>query len=150
MAVRAATAADEPAWREMWQAYCDFYEVVISERVTATTWTRILDPTAAVEGLIAVDAGDRQVGFANFFAHPNTWSDRPICYLEDLFVRPQTRGTGAGRALIEHLSALCRERDWPSLYWQTRENNTVARRLYDRLGQRDDFVRYSLKTIHGV
>jgi GNAT superfamily N-acetyltransferase len=65
-----------------------------------------------------------------------------VCYLEDIFVAPQTRGKGAGRALIERLAALGREAGWRRVYWHTHENNFRARRLYDQVVERTDYVRY--------
>jgi GNAT superfamily N-acetyltransferase len=76
--------------------------------------------------------------------HPGSWTLQPICYLEDLFVDPQARGRGIGRALIDDLVALARARGWSRLYWHTKASNETARRLYDRYVAADDFVRYRL------
>ncbi len=98
-----------------------------------------------MHGLLAVDAasGDA-LGFAHYVVHPFTWSPRDACYLEDLFVTPAARLRGVGRALIDDLLARGEQAGWGRLYWMTRENNAVARRLYDSLAQRDDFVRYAI------
>jgi GNAT superfamily N-acetyltransferase len=129
----------------MWEAYCAFYETDVPPRVTAATWARILDPASAVNAAIACAGNGGAVGFANYVVHPYTWSERPACYLEDLFVAPEARGRGVGHALIEHLLELGRSSGWGRLYWMTREDNRDARRLYARFGERDDFVRYVLK-----
>jgi GNAT superfamily N-acetyltransferase len=141
LAVRPARADDEAAWREMWKGYCDFYEEVVEEPVTAATWERLLDPDWPMGALVAVD-GDELVGFANYVVHPRTWSREPVCYLEDLFVRPAARGRGAGRALIERLLELGRAQGWVHVYWHTRRDNATARALYDSFRPADDFVRY--------
>lgn len=141
VAVRPAEAGDEPVWREMWKGYCDFYEEVVEEPVTAATWERLLDPGWPMGALVAVD-GDEPVGFANYVVHPRTWSCEPVCYLEDLFVTPAARGRGAGRALIERLVQMGREQGWAHVYWHTRESNAPARALYDSFTPADDFVRY--------
>ena len=73
----------------------------------------------------------------------HTWSLRPVCYLEDLFVATAARGEGAGRALIEALVTLGREYGWRRAYWHTHENN--ERTLYDRLAERTDYVRYDIE-----
>ena len=67
--------------------------------VTASTWQRLLDPETPVEGLVAV-RDDEVIGFVNYVVHPSTWAIADSCYLEDLFVSPAARGSGAGRALI--------------------------------------------------
>jgi GNAT superfamily N-acetyltransferase len=141
--VRDIQAADRRAWRELWRGYCDFYEVSVPDATTEATWRRILDPGSAIFALVAVDAATNEVaGFANYVVHPYTWSEQPACYLEDLFVRPEVRGGGAGGALIRRLIDRARENTWARVYWMTREDNAVARRLYDRFCERDDFVRY--------
>ncbi len=55
--------------------------------------------------------------------HAGTWTEQPICYLEDLFVDPALRGKGIGEALIDDLIAQAKEHGWSRLYWHTRENN---------------------------
>lgn len=139
--VRAASAADEPRWRELWAGYNAFYEAAVPEPITQATWRRILDPAIPILGRVAVADG-RVVGFSNSVLHESTWAPAPICYLEDLFVDPVMRGKGAGRLLLQDLVELARQRGWPTLYWHTRGNNTTARRLYDTFTPADDFVRY--------
>ncbi len=127
----------------MWDEYCAFYEVRVPEMVTQTTWQRILDSKSPVCGIIAAHDG-KALGFANYVLHPHTWSEKTLCYLEDLYVRPETRSRGVGHGLIAHLIALGRERDWGRVYWHTQANNAVARRLYDRFKAADDYVRYTV------
>jgi GNAT superfamily N-acetyltransferase len=133
----------------MWSQYNAFYETAIPEAVTRTTWERLIE-ARSMHGLIAEEAGSGALlGFANYVIHPYTWSERQACYLEDLFVRPAARGRGVGRALIEWLGGLALQHGFDRLYWMTREGNAAARRLYDRLGERDDFIRYEMKLANG-
>jgi GNAT superfamily N-acetyltransferase len=129
----------------MWAAYCAFYETEVAETVTEGLWRRFFDETAPVKGLLAVDTTTgNPLGFAHYVLHPHTWSDRTLCYLEDLYVRPETRGRSVGYALIEHLKAMGQEQGWGRVYWHTHTNNETARRLYDRFQPADDVVRYTL------
>jgi GNAT superfamily N-acetyltransferase len=141
--IRDAAAGDHAAWLPLWDGYCAFYKATIPAEVTAATWARILDPMNPLTARLAFADG-RLVGFAHHHTHLTTWDRRPTAYLEDLFVAPDIRGTGAGRALIDDLLALARARDWASVYWITAEDNATARKLYDRFGGRDAFVRYSI------
>ena len=142
--IRPVEANDHEQWLQMWHDYNAFYETSASANVTAATWTRILDPSSPIKALFALDKNGNVLGFANYILHMRTWSDQLACYLEDLFVRPEARGQGAGRALIEHLIQMAKNSGWSRLYWMTRENNTTARHLYDQFCTKDDFVRYSL------
>jgi GNAT superfamily N-acetyltransferase len=142
--IRDPTAADEAVWRALWDGYVSFYEASVSQEVTAATWRRILDPQSGIFARLAVLEG-QVIGFAIAVLHPGTWSVAPLCYLEDLFVATGVRGSGAGRALIEDLIARGRANGWRKLYWQTREDNVVARRLYDSFASADGFVRYNVE-----
>jgi GNAT superfamily N-acetyltransferase len=139
--IRAALPSDEPAWRQLWRGYCDFYEADVPDAVTNRTWKRILDPDAQVMCLVAEVEG-KVWGFANCVVHENTWETQAVCYLEDLYVMPGARGRGIGSALLEWLRNAMRAEGWARLYWMTRQDNAEARRLYDRFTTADDFVRY--------
>ena len=139
--VRPARPDDERAWRVLWDGYCEFYEAEVPPEVTAATWRRLLEPGEPVEGLVAERDGE-VVGFVNCVLHPSTWGTADACYLEDLFVSPAARGSGAGRALIEAVVERAKSRGWDKVYWHTREDNSRARALYDSFTQADDFVRY--------
>ena len=142
--IRAALPSDEAAWRELWKAYCDFYGTRLPEEVTNRTWKRILDPDAQVMCIVAEVEG-QVYGFANCVVHEATWETQAICYLEDLFVRPEARGRGLGAALIEWLRNAMRAEGWARLYWMTKADNVQARRLYDRFTSADGFVRYVIR-----
>lgn len=140
--VRDATQADETAWRRLWAAYLVFYKTTLSDHLTSRTWNRALEPTSLILARIAERDGEI-VGFAMAVLHDGTWVDAPICYLEDLFVDPQARGVGIGRALLDDLVRLGRDRGWSRLYWNTAADNP-ARRLYDRFTSAERTVRYQL------
>lgn len=141
--IRQPSPEDEASWRKLWAQYVAFYEAEIGEEVTGGTWQRILDEDAGMFGRIAECNGE-MVGFSVCILHAGSWTLDPICYLEDLFVDPAMRGRGVGKALIEDLMILGRERGWSRLYWHTRASNAVARKLYDTFAEADDFVRYRL------
>ena len=84
------------------------------------------------EALIAERDG-APIGMALFFPHYSTWEGRPALYLEDLFVEPDHRSTGAGFALMRRLAEIADERGWTRLDLSVLDWNP-ARRFYERLG----------------
>ena len=142
MNIRTVTPLDRESWFHLWRGYLDFYETALDERISETTWLRLLDTNEPVFGLVAVDAADQVIGIVNYVLHANTWTEKPVCYLEDLFVDPAARGQGAGKALIEAVIELAKTQGWYRVYWQTKEGNAAARRVYDKITPATDWVRY--------
>ncbi|TMC37317.1 MAG: GNAT family N-acetyltransferase [Chloroflexi bacterium] len=97
------------------------------------------------ETLIAED-GEAAVGFALFFHNFSTFLAQPGIYLEDLFVLPERRGSGIGRALLERLAQVAVERGCGRLEWAVLDWNESAIRFYERLGARpnSDWTIYRL------
>ena len=92
--IRDLESGDHHRWRVLWHQYLVFYETTPSEAKTDALWLRLMDDQNPVEGLAAHD-GTSVVGIAHFFEHPDTWDERPICYLQDLFVAEEARRRGA-------------------------------------------------------
>jgi GNAT superfamily N-acetyltransferase len=128
----------------MLRAYCDFYRVdPPDDRLRALSTTLIDNPDEGVQ-LIA-RGQDGPLGFATIYWTWQTLSACRVGVLNDLFVVPAARGTGAGRALIERGRALCRERGAEKLVWETAPDNATAQRLYDGLGaQKSTWITYEL------
>ncbi len=141
--VRDATAADETVWRRLWEEFLAYYGVNLTEAVTDHTWGRLMLPACALKARLA-EVDGVVVGFAIHQHHPSTWVLGDDCYLEDLFVCPESRRAGVGRALIEDLIVLARARGWQRLYWNADQNNAPARRLYDSFTKDDGHLRYRL------
>jgi GNAT superfamily N-acetyltransferase len=140
--VRKIEKRDERRWRELWEAYTRFYEREPCEAVTSRTWTHIMDSASPVKAIVAEDEEQDVVGIANYIIHESTSTFTPVCYLQDLFVDPQTRGAGVGRLLIDWLVTEMAAQGWSRLYWHTKENNYRARGLYDKYTAHSGFLRY--------
>ena len=139
--IRKAEAGDEKRWRELFAAYNKFYRASVPEEATKHTWARILDPHNGMGALVAVQDGN-VIGICNYLFHDSTWSVKPSCYLEDLFVDPAARGGGAARKLILACEAEARKAGARRLYWNTQEYNAAARSLYDTIVPRSSFIVY--------
>jgi GNAT superfamily N-acetyltransferase len=141
LVLHAPTAADHDAWLPLWRGYQAFYQVDIPAATSAVTWQRLLDPAEPMHAMLAWQGG-RAVGLVHWIYHRACWSVGDYCYLNDLFAEPDVRGTGVGRALIEHVYRAAAEVGCSRVYWLTHETNEVAMRLYDRVAQRSGFVQY--------
>jgi GNAT superfamily N-acetyltransferase len=89
----------------------------------------------SAEVLLALEAGE-PVGFAVYFFNFSTWLGRPGLYLEDLFVRPNVRGKGYGRALLERLARIAHDRGCGRMEWAVLDWNEPAIQFYKKLGAR--------------
>jgi GNAT superfamily N-acetyltransferase len=97
----------------------------------------LFDDRAALFGLIAEHPGDDGpivAGFALWFLNFSTWVGRHGIYLEDLYVRPELRGHGYGRALLVELARIADERGYGRLEWAVLDWNESAHRFYESLG----------------
>ena len=139
--IRTLSSGDHEAWTPLWRAYQAFYKVEIPDAVSAVTWARLLDPAEPMGGALAW-AGEEAVGFVHHVRHRSTWTVGDYCYLQDLFVAPEGRGRGTGRALIAHVEAVAREAGCSRVHWLTHQTNTDAMLLYDRVAERSGFVQY--------
>ena len=139
--IRKAEARDEARWRALWAGYIKFYRGSVAEEATAKTWAAILDPESDIGALVAVEDGV-VIGLCNYVLHASTWSTQPICYLQDLFVDPGKRGSGAAKKLILACEQEASARGCFRLYWQTQEYNAPARSLYDTIVPRSSFIVY--------
>jgi GNAT superfamily N-acetyltransferase len=128
--IRPIKAGDKERWLVLWQGYLDFYKTVVPAEQTERTWVRIMDPDFNMKCAVAERDGTL-VGFTTYNLQNSTWSPNGHCYLEDLFVDPAVRGSGAGRALINYVKAFAIENKCSRLYWNTDEDNEMARKLYD-------------------
>ena len=140
--IRPLEQSDEADWRRLWTAYLEFYESSVSKEVYATTFERLLDPanTAQCAALALLDG--TPVGLVHWIYHPHNWKIEDVIYLQDLYADPSVRGTGVGRALIEHVYDVADQGETPTVYWMTQEFNATARQLYDRIASKTVFVQY--------
>jgi GNAT superfamily N-acetyltransferase len=144
MQVRAPQEGDYARWRELYRAYADFYETEQTDEAADRAWSWIHDPNHEVKALLVADDAGRVVGLAHYrpFARPLAASTG--CYLDDLFVEPAARGTGAADALLGELRQIAASRGWTVVRWITADDNHRARSTYDRVATRTMWVTYDM------
>lgn len=143
--IRPISPNDHDQWAFLYKAYADFYQVEQTEAMRDTVWSWLFDNDEQTEGLVATNENGDLIGFAHFrhFARPLAAATGG--FLDDLFVSPNARGSGAADALIEALKAEGEKRGWSVIRWITAEDNYRARGVYDRLADQTRWVTYDLK-----
>ena len=139
--IRPLREEDQAAWLPLWEGYLAFYKASVTPEVTQTNFARLLDPAEPMHAALAFES-ERAVGLVHWIFHRSTWTIGDYCYLQDLFVSPETRGNGTGRALIEHVAETARQAGASRLYWLTHESNHDAMKLYDKIAERSGFLQY--------
>lgn len=134
-------AHDRDAWEALFRAYIAFYERSLEPAAYEHAWSRFMDDETIHARGAMLDG--RLVGIAHFFVHPHT-NAADLCYLQDLFTTPEARGQGVGRALIEYVVEWAQQRGCSRVYWQTKESNVRARRLYDQVATHAGFIVYQI------
>ena len=81
-----------------------------------------------------VEVDGEIAGIAIWFLNYSTWQGKHGIYLEDLYIRPEFRGQGFGKALLQHLAAICNERGYGRFQWWVLDWNTNAIEFYKGLG----------------
>jgi len=146
-AIRPATAADVPIILELIRALAAYERAPNDVTATEDGLSKVLfAEKPAAEVLLAFE-NETAVGFAVFFHNFSTWLGRPGLYLEDLFVRPEDRGKGYGRALLIHLAKIARDRGCGRMEWAVLDWNEPAIQFYRKLGAKpmDDWTVFRLK-----
>jgi len=132
--IRDARREDAPEIARLIRALAE-YEKLAHQAVgtPALVEAQLFGPRPAAEALMAMRGG-RAVGFALFFTTFSTFLCKPGIYLEDLFVEPEHRGAGIGKALLRRLAALAVERSCGRFEWRVLDWNTPSIRFYESLG----------------
>ena len=142
--IRELKESDKDRWLELWAGYLDFYKSTLSNEQTEFTFKRLINHDQKMYGFVAENENG-VIGFTHCLFRPSTWTETDYCYLEDLFVDSNIRGKGVGRALINRVVELAKEKNSKRVYWTTQEFNKTARVLYYSITSVSEFVQYRLK-----
>ena len=144
--ISSATKQDAPIVLEMIRGLAEYekrlHQVTATEERVRTT---LFGADPAAEVLLAHDEVEC-VGFAVFFRTYSTFLAEPGIYLEDLYVKPESRGKGVGFALLRRVAQIAIERGWPRLEWEVLNWNEPSIQFYKRLGAvpKDAWTMYRL------
>ncbi|MGW3420644.1 N-acetyltransferase family protein [Streptomyces phaeochromogenes] len=145
--IRTATPADVPVIHSMVRELAEYEKALEEARATEEQLREALfGERPAAFAHIAESADGEPVGFSLWFLNFSTWRGVHGIYLEDLYVRPQARGGGHGKALLGELARICVERGYERLEWSVLNWNKPSIDFYEALGARaqDEWTVYRL------
>ena len=143
--IRPIEPDDRAQWDVLYQGYAAFYKVTQTPEMRDTVWSWLMDDAQEVWGLVAADHAGKLIGITHFRSYARPLSASTGGFLDDLFVGPNARGSGAAEALIAAVKAEGQKRGWTVIRWITADDNYRARGLYDRVAQQTKWVTYDIK-----
>lgn len=132
--IRTVRPEDVAELLTMIRELAEFEKLTHLMTATETGYQEALFGERPSAGAIIAESGEKMIGYAVFFENFSTFSGVKGLYLEDLYVRPEHRSIGAGKALIQHLGGIAHERQCGRFEWCVLDWNTNAIDFYERLG----------------
>ena len=139
--IRPLQKDDYAQWLPLWQGYQTFYNVSISQEVTALTWARFFEALVPMHAFVA-EENDQLLGMVHYIYHFSTWTAGPYIYLQDLFTSEAARGKGIATRLIEAVYDTAKETGASRVYWLTHESNDTAISLYRKVADQSGFIQF--------
>jgi len=134
LVIRKATSGDAPVLTAMIRELAEFEHQLDQVEITAEDLLRDgFRAAPCFEALIAEWSG-QTAAYALYFFTYSTWTGRPSLFVEDLFVRPDFRRKGIGKALLKHMAVIAREQNCYGMRWEVLNWNTTAIEFYRSLG----------------
>lgn len=134
MVIRAAVPRDVPALLGLISDLAEYEHARPEAQATEDLLQDALFGRGHVADCEVAETDGAVVGLALWYRSFSTWTGRTGLYLEDLYVRPEHRGAGVGRALLARLARICVDRGWPRLEWAVLDWNAPALGFYRSLG----------------
>jgi GNAT superfamily N-acetyltransferase len=141
MIIRPVTLQDYNQWLPLWQGYLSFYNTTLPDEVIAHSWARLHNEMQPLFCFVVEENGEL-LGLVHYLFHRSMWSIGDYCYLQDLFTKPEARGKGVGRKLIEAVYVEAKRKEANRVYWLTHETNYAGRALYDKVASNLGFIQY--------
>jgi len=132
--IRPATIVDVPIILQLIRDLATYERAPSEVAATEEQLVDVLFGERPVAEVLLAFEDEMPIGFAVFFHNFSTWVGRPGLYLEDLFVKPEARGKGYGRALLIHLAKIARDRGCGRMEWAVLDWNEPAIRFYKKIG----------------
>ena len=142
--IREIQLKDKNQWEKLYKGYADFYKVEMNDKILQTVWGWLLDKNHEVNGIVC-EVDNKVVGLAHYRRMPRPLKGQDMGFLDDLFVAPEYRGQKIGEKLINRIKEISKSKGWNLIRWITRDDNTRAKSLYDRVAEKTNWDVYELK-----
>ena len=142
---RPLSPSDRADWEELFAGYAAFYKVDQTPEMRETVFGWLMDDSHSSNCIVAEDASGKVIGITHYRPFVSQLRAITNCFLDDLFVDPAARGSGAAQALIGAVKSVAQEKGWGTVRWITAEDNYRGRAVYDKLATRTPWVTYDIK-----
>jgi len=142
--IRSLSINERAQWESLFEQYADFYKVTTPPNCKDRVWDWIFDSDESFWCDLALNDQGQAIGFVQYQLMHRSLSGAKVCYLSDLFVNPQQRKSGTGRALIDHVMGFAKQRGIENVRWLTQDSNATAKSLYETYVAQSEFVLYSV------
>lgn len=139
--IRPIAGGDRDAWTRLFIDYGVFYETEFPDSTVDGVWAWLMDAAHTTNAYVA-DVDGVVIGFAIFRSVADTFTAGPAWFLDDLYVDPSARGSGAATALIQALNDHAVANGGGTIRWITADDNERAQRVYNRIATRTTWVTY--------
>ena len=131
--IRPTTSQDIPTILAMVAELAEFERAAHEAVATVDDFEAALFCENPAVFAVLAEVDGQAAGFALYFKNFSTWLGKHGIYLEDLYVRPEFRGSGIGQGLLSHLAQICVDNGYPRFEWWVLDWNESARKVYDHL-----------------
>lgn len=143
--IRPVRAEDRTEWDRLYAGYAAFYKVDQTSEMRDTVWGWLMDASHGSNGLVAEAADGTLIGLTHYRPFVSCLKACTNCFLDDLFVDPAARGSGAADALIAAVGQIAKDNDWQVVRWITADDNYRGRGVYDKVATRTMWITYDMK-----
>ncbi|MFI5060260.1 MAG: GNAT family N-acetyltransferase [Actinomycetales bacterium] len=131
-------------WLDLYAGYGEFYKTPLTDEKALLVWSWITDKNHELEAYFALNDEGEPIGLAHVRPFARPLDGTRGLYLDDLFVAPDARGDGAGKAILEALRDRARTEGFSVVRWITAKDNEAARHVYDQVAEKTKWVTYDL------
>ena len=130
----------------LYKGYAEFYKMPMNDDILDKVWSWIFDKEIKFYAIGIKSSEGELIGFMHFREMPSPLRGSLVGFLDDLYIHPDFRGSGAVQLLFKELKLIAKENNWPYVRWITASDNHRARKVYDKLSGVIDFVTYQMQS----